>query len=230
MIRILKGLFDLFFATPESVREERVRASFRVGPYDVRAMMEGKLELGTRFSRFGFGFSEDTWPLVLVGDFRLMSDAECDEYYDLRHFEQRLVLDCKERWAVYEWDSSVLGSHATYYEGIDKLKAAAVPGTDRCIKFHIWSDKKRSVGLNGPGDTVLEVLAKRINYLWQQGRSASGGYLPTWVQQDDVRWKNPDPQLVPDILQRRQEWLDSSGEERRTRRIHSYGKENRSCD
>ena len=136
---------------------EHVQSAYDITEPEARILLSGARNLGT-FFQDNLGFSEDTWPIIVVGQFKTQVDDR-GRYNDLRCFRRRLILDCEQKWGRSElswswpkWLRKRLSGVARFYKGIQSIEASADifrPNRDASLNIKVlpkgWADLSVSV-------------------------------------------------------------------------------------
>jgi hypothetical protein len=200
MLRFLQRLRRTLFPTTLEAAEEQ----WGLQPDEVLLAVRGALNLGTFFGFNGMGFTEDTWPLLVVGDFLRCSDGD-GTFFELSCFRRRVILDFERRTARREWAwrrrACAHPRVLWQVEDVQRLRVSAVPCfDDEGLEFQVELPNRRDrdvLVLGGAYPPRVELVASRINYLWFHGRGASNlAELPQWGDHDTWRWRNPDAELL----------------------------------
>lgn len=189
---------------------------FGVDELQADRMIAGSVNLGT-FVYHDAGFSEDAWPMVVVG--RLLSEKWSREddcwRYDFSRFRRRLLLDCEERWLLHE--SSFLASpdapRVDVCETIDRMEVKAVEadGT-RTLVIRVCPSRRRDFRLVLDMPTVLlEAIASRLNRLWMAGKSPEDPVLPPRKNLLYSTWERLDRQQSETLRTHARRILEAGG-------------------
>ncbi|MBP7934254.1 MAG: hypothetical protein KA354_06355 [Phycisphaerae bacterium] len=202
MFRILRSFFDIWRPTPERV----IHDIWGVEESSVDQLLSGRLDLGT-FVYAGLGYTEDTWPLVIVGQFsRIASEGRRSRSYDFRHHRGRMVIDFESRsaWVQAGWSKRRLFAADIRWD-ISALEASTLRGSGCEWQLQLLTDPGRwrlAVTIT-EAPFLLESIAARINHLWTHGRDTASrlAQLGEWgsLRGYRDRWKNPDSRLIDEL-------------------------------
>lgn len=202
MLGVFRSFLNLWQPTPDRV----IRDLWGVGGSSAEMIRSGRHNLGTFFYS-GLGYTEDTWPLLVTGQFSLdISEGRRNGFYDFRRHRGRMVIDFESRsaWVQAGWSKRRLFAADIRWD-ITGLEAAVLRGSGSEWHLQLVTDpgKWRLDVTITEAPFLLEIIAARINHLWNAGRDVLTrlDQLDEWgsIRGHKSRWKNPNSRLVNDL-------------------------------
>lgn len=185
---------------------------FCVRGQDTSSVLAGARDLGSFFHAERLGFTEDTWPYVVIGSFYWDSNPEGHRKFSWLSWRRRMVINFRRPWICVQGrlftrrgrplmpsvlvPTDFMASQCYGIEATPGLHVRAGTGWGNSLDVHIDTN-----------EFLLQIIAARLNHLWGNGRAAGRTALPEWGRTSfaeggkptECVWRNPDREVLEDL-------------------------------
>lgn len=166
----------------------------------------GKESLATIFTENGLGYTEDTWPLVIIAYCNKACYAEdVGWHYDFDTYQRRLIINATDRWI--RQDVRPFFKSRFHWCGLDQpihrfepLRREGAIGPIIGIRTEQGYFDLEAKGAEA--GRLLNSIAMRLSHIWMHRDGASQLPLPRWSTgaRGYPKWCNPDVEFCRRIL------------------------------